>query len=251
MLAALQLQHDEGDYDPARDSLYFKHQPHGTQVTIGEAPGTPKSGNAPVVSHHKLPISLPLLLHYVCKSFLVRPVDADEGQGQGQGQQTPSGKSTTSRHMTQAANELFLSEVVANIVNTYKRLVGMNCLQCRLMYLDYIRSWKLFGCRYFFVENQNGNASSDSGSGGSGTANQVLLAINYKCITLLEPTTKDFMTEYNYNVVLSWGYSLNSLLLVIGLSSAKQVKLYFKTLDGKLINELIDMYSKQYKASNF
>jgi len=237
VLAALQLQHDEGDYDPARETQYFRHQPNATQTTIEQAPGASKSSTT-VVSHHTIPISMPLLLHYVCKSFLVgRPVDTEEPH-------SVSTSTKSSRHMNQAAHELYLGEVVANIINTYKRLVGMNCLQCRLMYLDYIRSWKLFGCRYFFVETQNGNSAADSGP-----ANQVLLAINYKCITLMEPVTKDFLTEYNYNVVLSWGYSLNSLLLVIGLSSAKQVKLYFKTLEGKLINELIEMYSKQYKAS--
>jgi hypothetical protein len=236
VLAALQLQHDEGDYDPTRDGHYFRHQPAATQTTIEQAPGGNKTPTS-VVTHHNNPVSLPLLQHYVCKSFLSRPVDVDEPQ---------VGSATkNSRHMAQAANELFLGEVVANIISTYKKLVGMNCLECRLMYLDYIRSWKLFGCRYFFVETQNGNTSAESAS----ASQHVLLAINYKCITLLDPTTKDYMTEYNYSVVQSWGYSLNSLLLVIGMSSTKQVKLYFKTLDGRLINELVDMYSKQYKMS--
>ena len=63
----------------------------------------------------------------------------------------------------------------------------------------------------------------------------------------MDPTTKDFLVEYDYNVILSWGYSLNSLLVVIGLSIAKQAKLYFKTYEGRYINDLIEMYSKQYK----
>ncbi len=146
--------------------------------------------------------------------------------------------------MTHAANELWLGEVVSNILAVYRKLTGLSRMDVRLMYLDYIRSWKLFGCRYFFVETQ---ASASGGSSQGDGATSILLAINYKCIALMDPVTKDFITEYHYNVVLSWGYSLNSLLLVIGLSSAKQVKLYFKTQDGRYINELIEMYSKQFK----
>ena len=287
LLAALQLQHDMGDYEPTKESHYFRPvistnaAGSGSEVSqvapmIKVPTGSTTTSSLLLNHQHALSMShLPkvnyqLLSQYICKSFLIPYSAAIEPNG-GDNISTSTttivpmsgnnasintnatAKLSKSTSVVLSAQEQRLHEVVVNILRIYKNLIGLGRLDVRLMYLDYIRSWQLFGCKYFVVEAQRSpstNVSTNSTNTTMELSNHtIILAINYKGITLLDIITKDFLTEYSYSGILSWGYSLNSLLLVIGVSTAKQVKLYFKTLDGKWINELIDMYSKQFKST--
>lgn len=270
LLAAMQLQHDYGDFDAAKEFTYFRYVTASTDLfgavsnsadvnsngaQSGQAGSSTNTGGANAATSvssgassllmgsslqsnfnaNSAPISVSLLEQYVSKCFLYPAEDDAEAQA------NVSSKLVTDQEK--------FAKLEGYIMTNYKKLVGLSRFDVRLMYLDYVRSWKLFGARYFLVEPQkSASGGSNSESDGNSAQTQVILAINFKGVTLLDPVTKDFLTEYSYSSIISWGYSLNSVVLIIGVTTAKQVKLYFKTNEGKYINELVDMHSKQCKA---
>ena len=57
---------------------------------------------------------------------------------------------------------------------------------------------------------------------------EVVLAINHKAILVVDPTTKDYLAEYDYQNVVTWGHSATSFVVVTG-NLTRQTKVYFKT----------------------
>jgi hypothetical protein len=123
------------------------------------------------------------------------------------------------------------------IYTLYAKLVGYSQLEARLSYLDYVKSWKIYGSTYFFVEPQN---SKD-------LPKECVLAVNNKGVTVISPTTKEFLAEYNYSTVVTWGHSPNSFVIVTG-TQTRQIKVYFKTEQGKELNNMLKCYIEHRKA---
>ena len=119
----------------------------------------------------------------------------------------------------------------------YAKLTGYSQLEARLSYLDYVKSWKIYGSTYFFVEPQN---SKD-------LPKECVLAVNNKGITVVSPTTKEFLAEYNYSTVVTWGHSPNSFVIVTG-TKTRQIKIYFKTEQGKELNNMVQSYIEHRKT---
>jgi len=117
------------------------------------------------------------------------------------------------------------------IIKIYSKLKGYTPMEARLNYLDYVKSWKIYGSAYFFVEPQN---SRDFPS-------DVVLAINSKGILVVDPETKDFLSEYPYSEVVTWGHSSQTFVLVVG-NLIRQTKIYFKTDQGVEMNSLVHAY---------
>merc|ERR1711916_148236 len=108
------------------------------------------------------------------------------------------------------------AELEDAIVKIYAKLQGYSSMEAKLNYLDYVKSWKIYGCAYYFVEPQN---SRDFPS-------DVVLAINSKGILVVDPETKDFLSEYPYSEVVTWGHSSQTFVLVVG-NLIRQTKIYF------------------------
>jgi myosin-7 len=89
------------------------------------------------------------------------------------------------------------SELEGKIIKIYQKLKGYTVMEAKLNYLDYVKSWKIYGSSYYFVEPQN---SRDFPS-------DVVLAINAKGVLVVDPETKDFLAEYPYSEVVTWGHS--------------------------------------------
>ncbi|KAH8095501.1 hypothetical protein JL720_2804 [Aureococcus anophagefferens] len=88
--------------------------------------------------------------------------------------------------------------------------------EARLSYLDYVKSWKIYGSSYYFAEpKQNRDFPSE-----------VVLAINAKGILVVDPDTKEFLQEYPYS----------------------QTKVYFKTEQGKEMNVMVRAYVEALMA---
>jgi hypothetical protein len=96
-------------------------------------------------------------------------------------------------------------ELEGKILKIYQKLKGYSSTEAKLNYLDYVKSWKIYGSSYFFVEPQN---SRDFPS-------DVVLAINAKGILVVDPETKDFLAEYPYSEVVTWGHSAQTFVLVV------------------------------------
>ncbi|CAE7724736.1 frmB, partial [Symbiodinium microadriaticum] len=95
------------------------------------------------------------------------------------------------------------SELEEQVYKLYKKLSGYSQLEARLSYLDYVKSWKIYGSTYFFAEPQNNKE----------LPRECVLAINNKGILVVDPNTKEFLAEYEYSNVVTWGHSLNSFVV--------------------------------------
>ncbi|CAK9035380.1 Unconventional myosin-VIIb [Durusdinium trenchii] len=122
-------------------------------------------------------------------------------------------------------------ELKSAITDTYKLLTGYDQEEARNNYLDYVKAWRIYGSAYFFVEPQNKRELPDD----------CVLAINAKGVLLVDPETKDFMADYPYSEVVTWGHSAITFVLVVG-NLIRQQKLYFKTDQGTEINALVHAY---------
>jgi hypothetical protein len=122
-------------------------------------------------------------------------------------------------------------EYEEQIYKLYKKLIGYAQMEARLSYLDYVKSWKIYGSTFFFAEPQNNKD----------LPRECVLAVNNKGILVVDPSTKEFLAEYEYSNVVTWGHSLNSFVIVTG-STNRQIKMYFKTDQGKEINNMVRCY---------
>ena len=113
----------------------------------------------------------------------------------------------------------------------YQKLAGYSQAEAKLSYLDLVRSWEIYGSSYYFVEPQNKGDFPP----------EVVLAINNKAILVVDPESKDFLEKYTYGNVVTWGHSASSFVIVTG-NLVKQTKVYFKTDQGKEMNELVHLY---------
>jgi len=123
------------------------------------------------------------------------------------------------------------AELEESIIKIYQKLKGYSSTEAKLNYLDYVKSWKIYGSSYFFVEPQN---SRDFPS-------DVVLAVNAKGVLVVDPETKDFLAEYPYSEVVTWGHSAQTFVLVVG-NLIRQTKLYFRSDQGVEMNSLVHAY---------
>lgn len=128
-------------------------------------------------------------------------------------------------------------ELEDQLLKLYAKLSGYSAKEARLSYLDYVKSWKIYGSSYYFAEpKQNRDFPSE-----------VVLAINAKGILVVDPDTKEFLQEYPYSQVVTWGHSTNSFVVVTG-DAVKQTKVYFKTEQGKEMNVMVRAYVEALMA---
>jgi len=120
----------------------------------------------------------------------------------------------------------------SKIMETYELLRGYDAQEAMNNYLDYVKAWKIYGSAYFFVEPQNARAELPP---------DVVLAVNAQGILIVDPATKEFVAEYPYSEIVTWGHSSVTFVLVVG-NLIRQQKLYFKTDQGNEINSLIHAY---------
>lgn len=128
-------------------------------------------------------------------------------------------------------------ELEESIYKLYEKLKGYSQMEARLSYLDYVKSWKIYGSTYFFAEPQNNKD----------LPRETILAVNNKAILVVDPATKEFLAEYDYANVVTWGHSANSFVVITGTSN-RQNKMYFKTDQGKEINNMVKCYVESRMA---
>lgn len=80
----------------------------------------------------------------------------------------------------------------AQLLTFYAKLDGYSQNDARLSYLDYVKSWKIYGSTFFFAEpKQNRDFPAE-----------VVLAINAKGILVVDPASHDFLQEFLYSNIL-------------------------------------------------
>ena len=128
------------------------------------------------------------------------------------------------------------SDLEYHILRLYSKLRGFSAYDARLSYLDYVNSWPIYGATFFNVEPEDASKLNSK---------QVIMAINRQGVLLIHPETQEFLANYDFRYsILSWGFAESSFAIVTGVEQ-NSVKLFFKTDQGKYMNELFDVYVKE------
>jgi hypothetical protein len=124
-------------------------------------------------------------------------------------------------------------EMEDGIIKKWSSLAGKGytVMDARANYLDYISRWKIYGSTYFVVEPQSEKE----------WPSEIVLAINAKMILIVHPHTQEFLAQYPYEKVVTWGKSRTSFVLVLG-NMMESHKMYFRTDQGEEINSLVQSY---------
>ena len=128
-------------------------------------------------------------------------------------------------------NEGKQRELEGTIMTLYSKLKGYTQTEARLSYLDYVRGWKIYGSTVYVSEPLNNKELPA----------HVVLAVNNKGILVIDASNKEYVAEYDYPNIVTWGNSANSFVVITG-TPTRQNKLYFKTIHGKEINALLRGY---------
>lgn len=104
------------------------------------------------------------------------------------------------------------------VLDRYADLKGMDKLEAKMKYLEYVREWKVYGAQSFFVEPQNNPAFRKL----------VILAVNAHGVLIIDPKTKNLEAEFSWKKIMTWGKSPDNFCLVYG-DYLKQTKLWFKS----------------------
>lgn len=110
-----------------------------------------------------------------------------------------------------------------------------------------MRSWKIYGSKFFHVKIEKSNVQSYLRH--INQNGEVVLAINAKAAIIIDPESNEFIAEYLYNEVSTWGHNSTSFVLVMSLSRRISLeceeKLSFLTSQGSEIAALVDAYVKK------
>lgn len=122
----------------------------------------------------------------------------------------------------------------ASIVQEHMPLKGMTKLEARVAYLDMVQDWPSYGSTYFFTESLNPMHSH--------FPQQVVLAISCNGFFVIDPVSKDHLTDHPYSDLVTWGFSATTVVMVIG-NLKETFKYFFGSAEGYEINSLIHAYT--------
>lgn len=121
--------------------------------------------------------------------------------------------------------------IISNVLSIYQQLQNIEQLEIMLSYLDYVKLFPSYGCSYFFAVPTNNKV----------WPKEIALAINNNGIYIVDNYTKEYIDEFKYSQILTWGHSPNQFVLAVG--TIKENKKYtFKSIDGKEISDTLHAY---------
>jgi hypothetical protein len=130
------------------------------------------------------------------------------------------------RHIDEAGPAVTLPIVLAR----YVRLVGYTREECRLSYIDFVKSFPSYGAAYFFV-NTNSNLFPS----------EIVIAINAVGLRLLDNITKEYLDQFKFEEITSWGHSSGGIVLTFG-SKFRIPKIHLLTKEAAIISEMMHVY---------
>lgn len=125
------------------------------------------------------------------------------------------------------------AELSQKVLTKYTKLLGVKPFDAKLSYLDYVQDWPLYGGFFVTVEQKQFKDYPP----------YLRCAITCDAILLVHPETMDVLDSYGYHEIVTWGYSDEKFILVVG-NLVQQSKMFFKTNRGKFMNKLVHDYVK-------
>jgi len=130
-------------------------------------------------------------------------------------------------------NPAAVAEAAQKVLTKYTKLTGVSANEAKLSYLDYVQDWPLYGAAFVTVEQKQLKDYPP----------YIKVAITCDAILLVHPETMDVLDTFGYHEIVTWGYSDEKFILVVG-NLVQQRKLFFKTNRGKFMNKLVHDYVK-------
>eukprot|EP00924_Labyrinthula_sp_SR-Ha-C_P003392 maker-scaffold_15-snap-gene-8.0-mRNA-1 protein AED:0.13 eAED:0.13 QI:0/0.5/0.33/0.66/1/1/3/86/716 len=128
-----------------------------------------------------------------------------------------------------------ISRMKAQIYRQYQEYKGYDKLVCMINYLNYVKGWKYYGSQYFFANPVTIRLL------GKEFPPLVIIGINAKGILMINPEGLSLIAEYPYSEIVTWGFSDNNFVFVVG-NLVQSQKMYFNTDEGVEMNGLIHAY---------
>lgn len=158
-----------------------------------------------------------------------------------------------------------VKEIENQIIYLYKKLNNLSKLDSINCLLSLVGSWKLYGAKLFKVVGQKeaiiNNSSSNfhstnilsnlnNTSSSDGLFNyEVILAVTSRGISIIDSKSLAYLYDNNFEQIYSWGHSFDTFIYVTGTKS-NQIKHYFKTTEGKNIEDLLRVYGNFFQSFN-
>jgi hypothetical protein len=130
-------------------------------------------------------------------------------------------------------NPAAVAEAAQKVLTKYTKLAGVSANEAKLSYLDYVQDWPLYGASFVTVEQKQLKDYPP----------YIKVAVTCDAILLVHPETMDVLDTFGYHEIVTWGYSDEKFILVVG-NLVQQRKLFFKTNRGKFMNKLVHDYVK-------
>jgi hypothetical protein len=131
------------------------------------------------------------------------------------------------------------AQIITDVMNIYRQLRDMSHLEAMLSYIDFVKLFPSYGCSYFFAMPTNCKT----------WPTEIALAINNEGIHIVDNYTKEYIDEFKYNKILTWGHSPNQFVLAVG-TLRESKKLTFKSVDGKEISDTLHAYVESRPKTN-
>jgi myosin XV len=125
--------------------------------------------------------------------------------------------------------------VISSVAQRHAELVGYTAQEARLEYLAIVRELPSYGSSYFLV-----NSSGLPGCGSRGSK-EVVVAITPKGLFVIDNYTKEYIENYFFENILTWGHSPTQFILATGTVANKHT-VSFKCSSGKEMNDMMSVY---------
>ena len=116
----------------------------------------------------------------------------------------------------------------------------------QIAFLDYMKSFKLYGSVYFTVETRV--SSIDSATAAADCLPETcILAITPTSMYTIESDSFAITQEYALKSVVTWGHSHNSFMITTFSAEQVKLKVYFKTERGEEISDLMNVQMQKFR----
>lgn len=128
------------------------------------------------------------------------------------------------------------------LLSRYTKLTGYTKEECKLSYIDYVHLFPMYGATYFFANITSMTLPKD-----------VVIAVNGKGLRLLDNNSKEYLEEYEYDKIVTWGHTSEALVLQVMGVGTHVVKMMFQTAESSEICAMMHVYvanQQQTKSMN-
>jgi hypothetical protein len=123
--------------------------------------------------------------------------------------------------------------VISSVAARYAELNGYTAQEARMEYLQILREIPSYGSSYFLV--------TCSTLPGRGSSKEVVVATTPRGLFIIDNYTKEYIQNYLFENILTWGHSPTQFILATGTVINKKT-MSFKCTSGKEMNDMMSVY---------